>query len=99
MSAAFAKVGAVIGTQAFTPIQAHLGKRWTFIVAACCGLLGIVLTYTCVPDKTKDKLEKEDELWRLYLVDHGYGDLIMGDGTAALREAGSNNDVEKLEFD
>lgn len=31
--------------QAFTPIQNNLGKRWTFIVAAICGLVGIALAY------------------------------------------------------
>ncbi len=30
-SAAIGKVGAVLGTQAFKPIQDNLGKRWTFV--------------------------------------------------------------------
>jgi len=99
ISAAVAKTGAVLGVQAFTPIQNHLGRRWTFIVSACCGLAGVLLTYTCVPDKTKDKLEKEDEAWRQYLVDNGYGQIEMGDGSAGLRDAEMNVEVEKLEFD
>jgi hypothetical protein len=37
ISAAIGKAGAAIGTEAFTPIQTHLGKRWTFIIAAICG--------------------------------------------------------------
>jgi MFS family permease len=37
ISAAVGKTGAALGTEAFTPIQNHLGKRWTFIVAAICG--------------------------------------------------------------
>ena len=32
ISAALGKVGAVVGTEVFTPIQNHLGKRWTFII-------------------------------------------------------------------
>ena len=32
ISAAIGKVGAVVGTEVFTPIQSHLGKRWTFII-------------------------------------------------------------------
>ncbi len=32
ISAAFGKVGAVVGTEVFTPIETHLGKRWTFII-------------------------------------------------------------------
>jgi Na+/melibiose symporter-like transporter len=40
ISAAVGKTGAAIGTQAFTPIQNSLGKRWTFIIAAICGIVG-----------------------------------------------------------
>ena len=32
ISAALGKVGAVVGMEAFTPIQKHLGKKWTFII-------------------------------------------------------------------
>ena len=32
ISAALSKVGAVVGTEVFTPIQNHVGKRWTFII-------------------------------------------------------------------
>lgn len=92
------KTGAAIGTQCFTPIQQHLGKRYTFIIAACCGLLGVLLAFFFVEDKGKDKLEKEDEMWRQYLVEHGYGDVVMGDGTAGERKVDVNEDVEKLEF-
>ena len=38
ISAALGKTGAAVGTEAFTPIQNHLGKRWTFIIAAICGM-------------------------------------------------------------
>lgn len=38
LSAAIGKTGAAIGTEAFTPIQLNLGKRWTFIIAAICGM-------------------------------------------------------------
>jgi MFS family permease len=98
ISAAFGKTGAAIGTQAFTPIQNNLGKRWTFIIAACCGLLGVLLAYFFVEDKGKDKLEKEDEMWRQYLVDNGMPELAMGDGSAGFRDAVANETNEKLEF-
>ena len=45
-----------------------------------------------------DRLEKEDEAWRQYLVEHGYGDIAMGDGSAADRNAAENAEHEKLEF-
>lgn len=44
-SAAIGKVGAVVGTQTFTPIKVHLGQKYTFIVAACCGVLGMLVTF------------------------------------------------------
>ena len=44
-SAAIGKVGAVVGTQTFTPIKVHLGQKYTFIVAACCGVVGMIVTY------------------------------------------------------
>lgn len=30
-SAAIGKLGAVVGTQAFTPIEGNLGPKWTFV--------------------------------------------------------------------
>lgn len=53
-SAAIGKVGAVVGTQTFTPIKVRLGQKYTFIVAACCGVLGMLVTFffirnECVP--------------------------------------------------
>ena len=114
LSAAFGKAGAAIGTQCFTPIQSesfrryanrsqlttdHLGKRYTFIIAACCGFVGVVLAFFFVEDKGKDRLEKEDEAWRQYLVEHGYADLTMGDGSAEFRSAAANKEHEVLEFE
>ncbi|WVW80317.1 hypothetical protein I302_102296 [Kwoniella bestiolae CBS 10118] len=94
-SAAVGKAGAAIGTQCFTPIQNNLGKKYTFIIAACCGALGVLLAFFFVEDKGKDKLEKEDEMWRQYLVENGKGDLIMGDGSEENRAEGN---VEKGEL-
>ena len=44
ISAAIGKTGAALGTEAFNPIQTHLGKRWTFIIAAICGTFHITST-------------------------------------------------------
>ncbi|WWC60478.1 uncharacterized protein I303_103051 [Kwoniella dejecticola CBS 10117] len=98
-SAAVGKAGAAIGTQCFTPIQNHLGKKYTFIIAACCGALGVLLAYFFVEDKGKDRLEKEDELWRQYLVDHGKGDVVMGDGSSENRAAVGNAEKGELSFE
>ncbi|KAK0542651.1 Plasma membrane permease, mediates uptake of glycerophosphoinositol and glycerophosphocholine, partial [Tilletia horrida] len=80
LSAALGKTGAAIGTQAFRPIQDHLGKRWTYIIAAIIGVLGILVAFFFVPDTTKFDLEAEDEAWRQYLLANGWNDQ-MGDGS------------------
>jgi len=72
ISAAIGKTGAAVGTEAFTPIQNNLGKRWTFIVAAICGVAGILVTYFFVKDVRGDDLANEDEAFRAYLVAHGW---------------------------
>ncbi|SPO41487.1 related to GIT1 - Glycerophosphoinositol transporter also able to mediate low-affinity phosphate transport [Pseudozyma flocculosa] len=82
-SAAVGKTGAALGTQAFRPIQDHLGKRYTFIVAAACGVVGVLLAFFFVPDTTKLDLAVEDELWNQYLRDNGW-EGEMGDGSLPL---------------
>jgi len=72
LSAAVGKAGAAIGTQAFTPIQNHLGKRWTFIIAAICGITGILVTYFFVPDMTGVDLAEEDARFMEYLESNGW---------------------------
>lgn len=72
ISAAVGKTGAAIGTQAFTPIQNHLGKRWTFIIAAICGVVGVLVTYFFVEDLTGEDLSERDKRFRAYLVEHGW---------------------------
>jgi len=72
LSAALGKTGAAVGTEAFTPIQVHLGKRWTFIIAAICGVVGILVTWVFVPDLSNDDLALEDERFRRYLVQNGW---------------------------
>jgi MFS family permease len=72
ISAALGKTGAALGTQAFTPMQNNLGKRWTFIVAAICGVVGILVTWFFVPNLTGEDLAIEDEKFRAYLVQHGW---------------------------
>lgn len=72
LSAAIGKTGAAVGTQAFTPIQTHLGKKWTFIIAAICGVTGIIVTYFFVPDMTGVDLADEDRNFMQYLMDNGW---------------------------
>ena len=62
----------MVGTEAFTPIQTNLGKRWTFIIAAICGLVGILVTWLFIPDLKGEDLADEDEKFRAYLLAHGW---------------------------
>ncbi|KAL2216608.1 major facilitator superfamily domain-containing protein [Thermoascus aurantiacus ATCC 26904] len=72
ISAAVGKAGAAIGTQAFTPIQENLGKKWTFIVAAICGVVGVLVTWFFVPYISGEDLKFRDEKFRAYLVSQGW---------------------------
>ncbi|EGN96629.1 hypothetical protein SERLA73DRAFT_184737 [Serpula lacrymans var. lacrymans S7.3] len=72
LSAAIGKTGAAVGTQAFTPIQNNLGKKWTFIIAAICGVTGVLVTYFFVPDMTGVDLAEEDAKFMQYLAENGW---------------------------
>jgi len=84
LSAAIGKSGAALGTQAFTPIQNNLGKRWTFIIAALCGVTGILVTYFFVPDMTSVDLADEDVKFMQYLTENGWEGQIGEDGDRSL---------------
>jgi hypothetical protein len=46
--------------------------RWTFIIAAICGVTGIVVTYLFVPDMTGVDLAEEDARFMEYLERNGW---------------------------
>ncbi|KAF7966433.1 hypothetical protein HWV62_38392 [Athelia sp. TMB] len=99
ISAALGKTGAAIGTQAFTPIQTHLGKKWTFIIAAICGIAGILVTYFFVPDLTGVDLAEEDAKFMQYLADNGWQGEIGEDDCKEMivnsgLEEGSSDEVD-----
>ncbi|CAK7900222.1 glycerophosphoinositol permease 1 [[Candida] anglica] len=72
IAAAIGKVGAVVGTRTFTPIQNNLGKQWTFIIAAICGLAGVLVAFFLVPHLRDDDLLEEDIKFKNYLVSQGW---------------------------
>ncbi|CAK7214505.1 Plasma membrane permease, mediates uptake of glycerophosphoinositol and glycerophosphocholine [Sporothrix bragantina] len=84
ISAALGKTGAAVGTEAFTPIQNNLGKRWTFIIAAICGVAGMLVTYFFVPDIKGDDLAINDEKFRQYLLQNGWDGEMGEDDLQAL---------------
>lgn len=89
LSAAIGKAGAAIGTQAFQPIATHLGKRWTFIIAAICGVVGILVTYFFVPDLSGEDLRIRDEQFRVYLVANGWDEAMGEDDLQANADDGA----------
>ncbi|KAF2237591.1 putative glycerophosphoinositol permease [Viridothelium virens] len=97
VSAALGKTGAAVGTEAFTPIQNNIGKKWTFIVAAICGVVGILVTFFFVPDLKGEDLAEEDEKFRLYLVSKGWDGEMGEEDLKALAEEGfPENVVERV---
>ncbi|KAJ6531332.1 major facilitator superfamily domain-containing protein [Mycena capillaripes] len=71
-SAAVGKTGAVLGTQAFTPIRNNLGARWTFIIAAICGLAGMLVTLLFVRNDLGGDLAEEDARFAAFLAANGW---------------------------
>lgn len=88
LSAAVGKAGAAIGTQAFTPIQANLGKRWTFIIAAIVGVVGILVTYFFVENLTGEDLGERDKRFRAFLVENGWDGEMGEEDLRALADDG-----------
>ena len=88
LSAALGKTGAAVGVQVFQPIENNLGIRWTFIVAAMAGIVGILVTYFFVPNLTGDDLAIEDERFRAYLVHHGWQGMMGEEDLKDLADAG-----------
>ncbi|KAI5124631.1 hypothetical protein M0805_004240 [Coniferiporia weirii] len=98
LSAALGKTGAAVGTQAFTPIQNNLGKKWTFIIAAICGVTGIIVTYFFVPDMTGVDLAVEDAAFLKYLADNGWeGEVGEDDDRALVTKEDKHRDSEEDE--
>lgn len=52
--------------------QLYLGKRWTFIIVAICGVAGILVTYSFVKNLTSEDLGERDQRFKNYLVENGW---------------------------
>ena len=76
------------GTEVFTPIQDHLGKKWTFIIAAICGVVGVLITWIFVKDVRGDDLANEDEQFRAFLVSRGWNGEMGEDDLQAIADKG-----------
>ncbi|CAI1661177.1 Plasma membrane permease, mediates uptake of glycerophosphoinositol and glycerophosphocholine [Saccharomyces pastorianus] len=72
ISAVTGKIGSVVGVECFQPIRDNLGARWTFIIAAICGLVGVLITIFFVPHSLENDLMKQDVEFHNYLVSNGW---------------------------
>lgn len=96
ISAAIGKVGAVVGTKTFTPIQVHLGKKWTFIIAAICGLSGVIVAWLFIPQLKDDDLLEEDVKFKNYLLEQGWkGTFGVEDETIEVTSTSEEEVVEQ----
>ncbi|BGP26963.1 MFS transporter, glycerophosphoinositol and glycerophosphocholine uptake [Rhodotorula toruloides] len=90
---------AAIGTESFTPIRNNLGPRWTFIVAAICGILGVLVTYFFIRNDLGGDLAEEDRKFVAYLRSQGWDGHVGVSGKEALVDAeeGPKGDVKAKE--
>ncbi|KAM9927671.1 hypothetical protein OXX59_002371 [Metschnikowia pulcherrima] len=96
LSAAIGKVGAVVGTKSFTPIQVNLGKKWTFIIAAICGLAGMLVAWFFIPQLKDDDLLEEDVRFKNYLVERGWnGTFGVEEGKVEMTTISDDEAVEQ----
>lgn len=75
----------------------HLGKRYTFIVAACCGVAGMLVTFFFVRNDLDRDLAEEDRLFEAYLISHGFEGEIGYEDASLVKAAAE--DAEKQHID
>ena len=63
--------------------------RWTFIIAAICGVSGILVTYFFVSDMTGEDLAEEDARFMAYLESNGWEGAVGEDEDMSLLEGTS----------
>jgi len=66
----------------------HAISGWTFIIAAICGVAGVLVTWFFVPNIKGDDLAIEDERFRAYLVTHGWDGEMGEEDLKALADEG-----------
>lgn len=71
--------------------------RWTFIIAAICGVSGILVTYFFVPDMTGVDLADEDAKFMRYLADNGWEGEVGEDDKRGLVVDGHKEVTEGLD--
>jgi len=69
--------------------------RWTFIVAAICGVTGVLVTYFFVPDMTGVDLADEDAKFMQYLNENGWEGQVGEDDRELITDIVPECDTEK----
>ncbi|GAA5965874.1 hypothetical protein JCM21900_004934 [Sporobolomyces salmonicolor] len=94
-SAAVGKAGAAVGTETFGVIKTHLGQRYTFIIAACCGLAGMLVTYFFIRNDLGSDLAEEDARFAAYLQSKGWSGQIGADDKEGLEDIEDPQDLDE----
>jgi MFS family permease len=87
LSAALGKTGAAVGTQAFNHIYTQYGPKWTFIISAILGSVGVLLAVFTIPHLKEDDLMMEDVKFETYLRENGWTGTFGGKEDATSEEA------------
>lgn len=93
LSAAVGKAGGAVGTQVFQPIKKNLGVQYVFIIAACIGVAGILITIFFIPNRDEDDLASEDARFYLYLRSQGWTEPYGDQGKVEELESSSGRSV------
>ena len=99
LSAALGKTGAAVGTQAFTRIHDNLGAKWTFIISAILGSVGVLLAVFTIPHLKDDDLMMEDVKFENYLRDNGWTGSFGFEDDSTVEEQSSVEDVKYIAED
>lgn len=85
-----------MGVQAFQPIEDNLGVRWTFIIAAICGVVGILVTFFFVRDLTGEDLAIGDREFSAYLARNGWHGAMGEDDLKPVSHGGFVREGEEI---
>lgn len=78
--------------------QQNLGPRYTFIIAAACGVLGVLVTFFFIRNDLDRDLAIEDAQFEAYLASKGWTGTI-GSEDAKLTKAVSNDEKKNDNVD
>lgn len=66
------KVGAIVGTLAFKPMQEAMGVQGPFLVSSGIAIAASLVAFFFIPDVGPDYLAEQDAKFKDYLAENGY---------------------------